>query len=389
MSEIERLNKAIQLAPRVLLGDLIVQCDERNSDGLYTVNDVKGVSINKVIIETKADMTGVSLSPYKLFKHDEFCFVPITSRNGDRITLSINDHNRTYIVSSSYCVFKVAETSRLLPMFLYLYFCRPEFDRYARFNSWGSAREAFSFDDMRRVRFPLPPIEVQQQYVDAYSGLRKLAEENEALLEPLSKACQAYLAEMKNRYPMVQLKDYIEELKQTNSLGKYDESDAKGVNTQKQMQSCKRLGENLSSYKIVPPDSIVYNANIKLSSQGEKFAVAKYSGARPCIVTNFYVVLRIKENRQSTLLLDYLFLFLIREDFARYIKFISCSSVRDRFDFNNMCEVCIPLPPIEVQQSIVALHRCAEEARSIAAKALETLNSICPAMIQRASHEMH
>ena len=172
MSEIEKLNKAIQLAPRVLLGDLIVQCDERNSDGLYTVNDVKGVSINKVIIETKADMTGVSLSPYKLFKHDEFCFVPITSRNGDRITLSINDHNRTYIVSSSYCVFRIKAQDKLLPMFLYLILCRPEFDRYARFNSWGSAREAFSFDDMCRVSIPLPPIEVQQRYVDVYVGLQ-------------------------------------------------------------------------------------------------------------------------------------------------------------------------------------------------------------------------
>ena len=193
MSDFEKLNEAIQLAPRVPLGDLIVQCDERNSDGLYTVNDVKGVSINKVIIETKADMTGVSLSPYKLFKHDEFCFVPITSRNGDRITLSINDHNRTYIVSSSYCVFKVAETSRLLPMFLYLYFCRPEFDRYARFNSWGSAREAFSFDDMRRVRFPLPPIEVQQSIV----ALHRCAEEARSIAakarETLNSICPAMI----------------------------------------------------------------------------------------------------------------------------------------------------------------------------------------------------
>lgn len=385
MSDFEKLNEAIQLAPRVPLGDLIVQCDERNSDGLYTVNDVKGVSINKVIIETKADMTGVSLSPYKLFKHDEFCFVPITSRNGDRITLSINDHNRTYIVSSSYCVFKVAETSRLLPMFLYLYFCRSEFDRYARFNSWGSAREAFSFDDMRRVRFPLPPIEVQQQYVDAYSGLRKLAEENEALLDPLSKACQAYLAEVQTQYSEVLLGDYIVEVNERNENGEFTADDVRGVSIQKKFIDTKANmdGVSVRNYKVVRPDDFAFNVNT--ARMGEKFAIALSS--INCIVTSIYGVFRVK--RIEDLDPAYLYLYFNRTEFDRYVRFNSWGSARETFNMPDVFNIRIPLPPIEVQQSIVALHRCAEEARSIAAKARETLNSICPAMIQRATHEMH
>lgn len=385
MSDFEKLNEAIQLAPRVPLGDLIVQCDERNSDGLYTVNDVKGVSINKVIIETKADMTGVSLSPYKLFKHDEFCFVPITSRNGDRITLSINDHNRTYIVSSSYCVFKVAETSRLLPMFLYLYFCRSEFDRYARFNSWGSAREAFSFDDMRRVRFPLPPIEVQQQYVDAYSGLRKLAEENEALLEPLSNACQAYLAEVQTQYSEVLLGDYIVEVNERNENGEFTADDVRGVSIQKKFIDTKANmdGVSVRNYKVVRPDDFAFNVNT--ARMGEKFAIALSS--INCIVTSIYGVFRVK--RIEDLDPAYLYLYFNRTEFDRYVRFNSWGSARETFNMPDVFNIRIPLPPIEVQQSIVALHRCAEEARSIAAKARETLNSICPAMIQRATHEMH
>ena len=385
MSEIERLNVAIESAPKVALRDLIEQVSIRAG---FQVNEVAGVDINKEFIVSRANLKDSDTSKYKVVPNNHFACNLMHIGRDIKLPVALNHYGRDLYVSPAYYVFHVTN-SELLSQYLYIELNRFEFDRLTWFNTDSSVRGNLKEERFLDMKIPLPPIEVQQRYVDAYVGLQKLAEENEALLEPLSKACQAYLAEMKNRYPMVQLKDYIEELKQTNSLGKYDESDAKGVNTQKQMQSCKRLGENLSSYKIVPPDSIVYNANIKLSSQGEKFAVAKYSGARPCIVTNFYVVLRIKENRQSTLLLDYLFLFLIREDFARYIKFISCSSVRDRFDFNNMCEVCIPLPPIEVQQSIVALHRCAEEARSIAAKARETLNSICPAMIQRASHEMH
>lgn len=330
-------------------------------------------------------MTGVSLSPYKLFKHDEFCFVPITSRNGDRITLSINDHNRTYIVSSSYCVFKVAETSRLLPMFLYLYFCRPEFDRYARFNSWGSAREAFSFDDMRRVRFPLPPIEVQQQYVDAYSGLRKLAEENEALLEPLSKACQAYLAEVQTQYSEVLLGDYIVEVNERNENGEFTADDVRGVSIQKKFIDTKANmdGVSVRNYKVVRPDDFAFNVNT--ARMGEKFAIALSS--INCIVTSIYGVFRVK--RIEDLDPAYLYLYFNRTEFDRYVRFNSWGSARETFNMPDVFNIRIPLPPIEVQQSIVALHRCAEEARSIAAKARETLNSICPAMIQRATHEMH
>lgn len=386
MSEIERLNKAIQLAPRVLLGDLIVQCDERNSDGLYTVNDVKGVSINKVIIETKADMTGVSLSPYKLFKHDEFCFVPITSRNGDRITLSINDHNRTYIVSSSYCVFKVAETSRLLPMFLYLYFCRPEFDRYARFNSWGSAREAFSFDDMRRVRFPLPPIEVQQRYVDAYVGLQKLAEENEALFEPLSKACQACLAKLKEKYSQVPLVDLIEPvLGQVNKDG-FDYP-FMGVNIAKQ------IVPTVANTSTVNPRKYVYIKNRQFVFSGmqtgrdECIRFTIYTGNTPVLLSPAYTILQVKD--PNVVIPEYIFANFLSSEMDRLGWFYSDSSVRANLDLPRFLDIKIPLPPIEVQQSIVALHRCAEEARSIAAKARETLNSICPAMIQRATHEMH
>lgn len=191
MSRLDDIKKAIDAAPKVPLRELIEQCDERNSNGIYNIDDVKGVSINKVIIDTKADMNGVSLAPYKIFKPSQFCFVPITSRNGERITLSINNHGRTYIVSSSYCVFNVIDRERLLPMYLYLILCRPEFDRYSRFNSWGSAREAFSFDEMCRVHIPLPSLDVQKSIV----ALHKCAEEARSIAaearETLRKMCPA------------------------------------------------------------------------------------------------------------------------------------------------------------------------------------------------------
>ena len=155
--------------PAVEIGEFIEECNERNVEEKYTLDDVRGISIEKKMIETKANMDNVSLKPYKLFAPEEFCFVPITSRNGNKITLSMNYDDCTHIVSSSYVVFDINEKEKLLPNFLYLLFCRSEFDRYARFNSWGSAREAFSFEDMKRVRIPLPPLSVQQAIVNIYN----------------------------------------------------------------------------------------------------------------------------------------------------------------------------------------------------------------------------
>ncbi len=153
----------------VEIGEFIEECNERNGEDVYGLDDVRGISIEKSMIDTKANMDGVSLKPYKVFKPEEFCFVPITSRNGNKITLSMNYDDKAHIVSSSYVVFDVKDKDILLPSYLYLIFRRSEFDRYARFNSWGSAREAFSFDDMKRVRIPLPPLSVQQAIVNIYN----------------------------------------------------------------------------------------------------------------------------------------------------------------------------------------------------------------------------
>lgn len=153
---------------KVKLGDLLELCDERNFDLKYDLSDVRGISIKKVFIDTKADMEGVSLKPYILVKPDSFAYVTVTSRNGEKITIAHNDTNETFIVSSSYVVFKVKRTDLILSEYLFMCFNRTEFDRYSRFNSWGSARETFSWQEMCDIDIELPPIDVQKKYVDIY-----------------------------------------------------------------------------------------------------------------------------------------------------------------------------------------------------------------------------
>jgi type I restriction enzyme S subunit len=153
------------------LGDLLKLSEEKNNNLEYGIDSVKGVSIQKSFIETKADMTGVSLLPYLIVRPDYFSYVSVTSRNGDKISIAYNNTDETFIVSSSYIVFYVDSTDILLPEYIFLYFNRPEFDRYTRFHSWGSAREVFSWDDMCEIEIELPSINIQKKYADIRSAI--------------------------------------------------------------------------------------------------------------------------------------------------------------------------------------------------------------------------
>ena len=183
------------------IGGYIDECNERNTDNALDEELVRGLATSKGMIETKANLDGVSLTSYKIVKPDEIAYVPDTSRRGDKMSLGLNNTDENLLVSSISCVFRVKDKGCLLPEFLYLWFCRPEFDRYARFNSWGSAREAFSFEDMKRVRIPIPDIDVQRAIVNIYkcaNEAKQIAEEADRLSREV---CPALLQHITHSTP--------------------------------------------------------------------------------------------------------------------------------------------------------------------------------------------
>ena len=365
----------------VRLGEYIELCDERNSDGKYTLDDVRGISIMKKLISTKADMNGVNLTPYKLLKPREFSFVTVTSRNGGKISLAINDSKETYIVSSSYVNFKSKDYSILLPEYLYLLLSREEFDRYSRFNSWGSARETFDWEELCRVEIPLPSIDIQQELVDTYNGLKNLAEENEALIEPLSKACEALIADCKSKYHKVELGDYIAEYDKRNSDNAIKLVKSVSVSKEFKETNAKVNKNELSGYKIVPPLHIAY---VQTTKNEKCFANALNTSSDNYVVSQVDRVIYSKD--LNTLDIHFLHLIFRSKEFDRYAIFNSWGSARETFDWEELCRVTIPLPPIEVQRSIANLYHCLEEAKAIATEAREKLKTLCPALVQRAAN---
>ena len=151
-----------------LLGDFIQPVDERNKE--LKVDYLLGVSISKQFIPSIANIVGTDLSNYKIVRTGQFAYGPVTSRNGEKISIALL-RDKDCIISSSYTVFEVTDNERRDPEYLMLWFSRPEFDRYTRYMSHGSVREIFDWDELCKVELPVPSIEKQRGIVKAYNTI--------------------------------------------------------------------------------------------------------------------------------------------------------------------------------------------------------------------------
>lgn len=166
-------------APLLRLGDHITQLFEKNDNEKLGIDRVRGVSNTKEIQRTKANVSMRDLSTFLVIRRNQFVFNRRTTRNGERLGLGFNDADEPLLFTNDYVAFEIRDTDVLLPEYLYLYFKRDEFDRYVRYNSWGSATEFFNWEDMQEVRVPAPDISIQKALVDIYwihKKRRELAE---------------------------------------------------------------------------------------------------------------------------------------------------------------------------------------------------------------------
>ena len=177
-----------------LLGDYIREVDVRNRD--LEVTKLLGVSISKEFMPSIANTVGTDMSSYKVVEPRQFAYGPVTSRNGDKVSIALYKDDEKAIVSQAYTIFEVKNKQELLPEYLMMWFRRSEFDRYARFKSHGSAREIFSWEEMCDVELPVPPIEQQQKIVSEYEAITHRIRLNEQIIAKLEETAQALYRKM-------------------------------------------------------------------------------------------------------------------------------------------------------------------------------------------------
>lgn len=359
------------------LGELLQLEDERNTSGLYTLEDVKGISIQKNFIETKADMSGVTLTPYILVKPDSFAYVTVTSRNGGKITIAHNNTEEIYIVSSSYIVFSIRRKDILSSNYLFMYFNRPEFDRYARTNSWGSARETFSWEDMCDIDIELPDMSTQQKYVNVYKSMVANQQSYERGLEDLKLSFDALIDKIKHSSVKRPVGELLIEVDKRNDKGKI--TNIQGINIRKQFMPsvADTNGVNLEKYKIVNKGQFAYSG--MQTGRDECIRIALYQGTDPIIISPAYTVLQAKD---KSVLPEYIMIWFSRKESDRRGWFMSDSSIRSNLDLSRFYETELPIPDIKVQNVIVKIYNAYITRRSISEKLKAQIKGICPILIR-------
>ncbi len=176
------------------LGDYIREVNVRNSE--LKVTNLLGLSIEKKFIPSIANTIGTDMSVYKIVRPMQFAYVPVTSRNGDKITIALYKGDESAIISQAYTIFDVSDKEALLPEYLMMWFRRPEFDRYARFHSHGSAREVFDWDELCNVMLPIPSIVRQREIVEEYETLSRRIRLNEQMIARLEETAQSLYRKM-------------------------------------------------------------------------------------------------------------------------------------------------------------------------------------------------
>lgn len=154
------------------LGNYIEENNNRNSDLSLPLDKVRGISNTKEIMLTKARVQYADLKKFYVVNPGEFVFNPRTSRNGEKIGVVYNYTDSALLFTFNDIAFRIKENKKneLLGEYLYLLMKKESFDRYARYHSWGSATELFTWDDMCNTIIDVPDFEIQKRIVKEYNA---------------------------------------------------------------------------------------------------------------------------------------------------------------------------------------------------------------------------
>jgi len=362
----------------VRLGDYISQRRENNSSLKYGVDLIEGVNSDGEFQPTKAITDNINLKPYKVVRHGDIVYNPSRLNIG---SLAYRTGGMC-IVSHLYQVFHIKEKyqSILSAEFLTLYLRRSEFYRYVDYDNFASQRAECNLRKLGELLIPLPSPAEQQKVVNVRQAFREIKEQNEAKAAPLMQLCQSYIQELKHKYPMQEIGPYIHRIDERNTDNKIKEVRSVSVSKNFNATNAKVDKNNLSNYKIVRENQISF---VQTTGNGKCLCAAINHLGFPIVVTS---VNEVFETDEKYLLADYLHLIFRRTETDRYARFNSWGSARETFTWEDMTRFAIPLPSIEVQQAIVNIYKCANEAKQIAEEADRLSREVCPALLQHVIH---
>ena len=357
-------------------GDFIAQRREKY-DG-KDILPIFGVSREGFISPKQED---ADTSIYNVFYKNDFVFNPARMELNS-IALNINFDKA--ICSSLYEIFYITRTDIVIPEYLNLFIKRDEFARKCWFDAVGSARNYFRVSNLSEFEIELPPLPIQQKYVDIYKAMVENQQTYERGLDDLKLVCDAYIEDLRRKIPCEEIGSYIQEIDNKNTDLEFDLENVRGISIDKKFIPTKANmdGVSLNSYKIVEPKMIAFIADT--SRRGDKISLALNQAEESFIVSSISTVIKTDITK---LLSDYLYLFFTRNEFDRYARFNSWGSARETFTWEEMCDVKIPIPDTKIQQSIVNIYNTYNKRKEINEKLKAQIKEICPILIKGSVEE--
>lgn len=367
--------------PRIRLGDYIERSTANNRALEYGMELIQGVTNEGIFADPKGDPIEVDLTPYKIVKNGAFVYNPSRLNLG---SIAYRTEGMC-IVSHLYIVFYLNEEGkkRIDPTYLYMYFRRDEFYREVTFRNFGSQRPEFNFNDMSDLYIPLPEIDVQRKYVEIYKSMIANQAAYERGLEDLKLVCDGYIEDLRRKMPCERIGKYLVYSDQRNDIGLPLDS-VRGLATSKAMIPTKANmdGVSIANYKVVQPGQIAYVPDT--SRRGDKISLGFNNTEESFLVSTISIVFGTDSR---FLLPEYLMLFLTRAEFDRYARFNSWGSARETFEWDDMCNVEIPIPDKKIQEAIAEIYSVYIERKAINERLKTQIKDICPMLIKGSLEE--
>ena len=356
------------------LGELIEQRREKY-DGISSL-PVRGVSKDGFI---EAKQPDADLSLYNTYYKMDFVFNPARMEIN---SIALNTEFEKAICSSLYEIFYVKDTSVVLPEYLNMFIKRDEFARHCEFIGWGSAREYCRVGDISDIDIELPDISVQQKYVDVYNAMLANQRSYEQGLEDLKLVCDGYINNL-DYTSAKPIKNYIERNIERNADEVFSKADVKGFNNEGDFIKPMRLfSGDVSTFKIIKNNYFVYNSRI--NSTIKKLSIALNEG-NDLIVTPAYESFYV--SKPDELHPYYLYMLLQQENFARKVLFNSFGSATLVFDLDDLGDIEIPMPSINIQISIANIYKVYKERKAINERLKAQIKDLCPILIKGSIEE--
>jgi len=360
------------------LRELISVVDERNDLGII---DFYGININKEFMLTFANTEGLDEKKYKVVKKNYFVYSGMQTGRDNCIRISMYNRDNPVIVSPAYTTFTVTATELVNPIYFFMRFLSKEKDRYGAFCSDGSIRSNLDWDVFCDMEIELPPISIQQKYVDVYNAMLENQKNYECGLDDLKLVCDAYIEDLRRQIPCESIEGYITRHDIRNGIN--GSQNVMGVSTSKEFKEpTSKVNKNeLANYKVVKPRQISF---VQTTHNEKVFCNAFNNTDKDVVVTSVNEVFSTNEEK---LLPEYLVMFLNRSEFDRYARFHSWGSARETFTWDDLIKVEIPIADINIQRAIVDIFNVYKKRKEINEKLKSQLKDICPILIMGSIEE--